>query len=91
MSRSTPRCQWAGHGRNHHGPVAFELTLGRPCGHDTQGPIPTCFQQGLIMLAEGGRAHVESRCTTCGEPSRIQVIDPAAHPATGKTTSEEAP
>lgn len=88
MSRKQPRCQWAGHGRNHHGPVAFELTLGRPCGHDTQGPIPTCFQQGLIMLADGGRAHVESRCTTCGEPSRIQVIDPATHPA-GQTDQAE--
>ena len=70
------RCQWAGHGRHHHGPVAFEITLGRPCGHESTGPIPTCWQQGQIMLAEHGRASIESRCRVCLKRSAIQVVDP---------------
>lgn len=79
MLRRKPKCQWAGHGTSHIGDGVIELTLGRPCGHQTQGPILTCVEQANIILADGGKSPVKTICPECGVVSSLRVVDPEVH------------
>lgn len=85
-----PGCQWEGHGIHHHGPAAIEVSLGRPCGHDTQGPFRTCLKQGLILLEDGGRDHAQTPCPICKQMSYLRIIDPDSHPVHDTTQQESS-
>lgn len=86
------QCRWAGHGQYHQGPAVFDITLGRPCGHQTEGPIATCWQQAQLMLADRGRSPVQTPCPVCSQPSAIRVIDPDHHTTdTSRPTPGDTP